>query len=323
MKIDNKKFNRIKKEIQEAKRILILSHRAPDGDAVGSSLALHTFLKRQKKKSVVFISQPPQFLKFLPGFDEIQRKPLFKNDNFDLIFALDYANKERLEKPQDFQLLSRKTITIDHHISGKRVGKIKIVDSKASSTTEVLYYFFKFQKTKIDKKLATLLLTGILTDTVGLSQSGQNHRTVEKIVGELAIAGGDLFKIMAAYQNFDFKRAKILAKFLERAESDEKLNLIYSYLLKSDFNGEKGLNLSEPPMFPDFLSSIGEAKVYITLIEQKDRIKVSLRSRNGINVAKIAKKFGGGGHKYAAGCKIKGDIFEVLKKIKKELKKNF
>ena len=76
-------------------------------------------------------------------------------------------------------------------------------------------------------------------------------------------------------------------------------------------------------MFPDFLSSIGEAKVYITLIEQKDRIKVSLRSRNGINVAKIAKKFGGGGHKYAAGCKIKGDIFEVLKKIKKELKKNF
>ncbi len=321
MDISTAKFNQAKREIQQAKRILILSHRAPDGDAVGSSLALQTFLKRQKKKSVVFMPQSPQFLKFLPGFNEIQQK-LPKDYYFDLIFGLDYADKKRLEKPQNLQLYSQKFITIDHHPKGKRVGNFNIVDSKASSTTEVLYYFFKSQKVKIDRKLATLLLTGILTDTVGFSQTSQNDRTIEKIIGELTIVGGELFKIMSAYQCLDFKRAKILAKFLERAEKDESLNLIYSYLLMSDFKGEKGLNLSEPPMFPDFLSNVDKAGVYLSLIEQKkNKIKVSFRSHNEVNVVNIAKKFGGGGHKYAAGCKIEGEIFEVLEKIKKELKK--
>lgn len=315
-----KKFNQIKKEIKQAKKILILSHRAPDGDAIGSALALKLFFKRQKKEAVVFIPQPPKFLNFLPGFQELQTVKMFKDSRFDLIFALDYAVKERLEVPQNIKLLSQKIITIDHHLTGRRIGRIKIIDPYASSTAEILYLFFKSQKVKIDKDLATLLLTGVLTDTVGFSRSSQDYSKVEKIIGELILAGGRLFEIMAAYQHLDLKRAKILARFLERAEKDEKLDLIYSYLLVSDFK-EKGLNLSEPPIFPDFLASIGDAEGYVSLIEQKNKVKVSLRSCNRFNVAKIAKKFGGGGHKYAAGCKIKGGIFEVLEKVKKELKK--
>lgn len=314
------KFNQVKKEIQKAKRILIITHRAPDGDAVGSALALKNFLESQKKKVFVFMPQPPKFLSFLPGFETIQKKSP-NNSNFDLIFALDYADKSRIELPQKFILSPQKIITFDHHLSGERIGRIKLISPCASSTAEMLYGFFKSQKIKIDKNLATLLLTGILTDTVGFCRSSQEHQKVEKIIGELISAGGELFKIMSNYQHLDLKRVKILAKFLERAEKDKNLNLIYSYLLLSDFKKEKGLNLSEPPMFPDLLANVGDADIYVSLVEQKKKTKVSLRSYNGINVSKIAQKFGGGGHKYAAGCRIEGRIFEVLEKIKDELKK--
>jgi len=320
VEISTAKFNQVKKEIQKNKRILILTHRAPDGDAIGSALALNYFFQKQKKQAFIFIPQPPKFLRFLPGFEKLQQKPP-ENPNFDLIFALDYADKERLEIPQNIKLLHQKVITFDHHLSGDRIGKIKLIGPKASSTAEMIYLFFKFQKVEINKNLATLLLTGILTDTVGFCRSSQNYQKVEKIIGELILAGGELFKIMSAYQHLELSRAKILAKFLERAEKDGNLNLIYSYLLMSDFKGEKGLNLSEPPIFPDFLASIGDAEIYLTLIEQKHKIKVSLRSYNGVDVSRIAQKFRGGGHKYAAGCKIEGNLFEVLERIKKELKK--
>lgn len=319
MDISTAKFNQVKKEIRKIKKVLILVHRAPDGDAIGSALALKNFLEKQKKEVFIFIPQPPQFLKFLPGFKTLQKK-LPDNFNFDLIFALDYADIERLEIPSNIKLYSQKIITFDHHLSGKRIGKIRIIDPKASSTAEIVYLFLKSQKIKIDKNLATLILTGVLTDTVGFCRSSQRHQKVEKIIGELILAGAELFKIMSAYQHLDLKRAKILAKLLERIEKDENLNLIYSYLLMSDFKGERGLNLSEPPIFPDFLASIGDAEIYVFLIEQKHKIKVSLRSYNGVNVSKIAQKFGGGGHKYAAGCKVEGEIFDVLKKIKKEIK---
>ena len=236
----NQKFEQIKKEISKSKRILILAHRAPDGDAIGSMLALSLYLKRQKKKTCVFAHQVPSFLDFLPGYDKIQKKKL-ENNNFDLIFALDYASEERLEIPQGFQLLQEKVITIDHHLrmSGKKIGKIKLIDSSASSVCEILYFFFKFLKIKIDKDLATTLLTGILTDTVGFSRVNQETRKVEKIIADLISSGGQLFKIMAAYQHLDIDRGKILTKLLERAEKDEELNLIHSYLLLSDFEAKK------------------------------------------------------------------------------------
>lgn len=336
MKINNiRKFNQIKKEIEKAKSILLLTHRAPDGDAIGSVLALNLYLKKQKKTTYLYVPAAPRFLSFLPCYDETQKRAFpqkfrflssAKGEDFDLIFALDFADKKRLELPQEMaDISSSEVITIDHHLNNDGLGKIRLIESNASSTAEILYNFLKYLKIKIDKDLATCLLAGVLTDTGGFSRTNQNHREVEKIIADLILSGGELFKIMPSYQHIDFNRAKLLAKLIERTIKDEKLNLMYSYLLDADFEGER-MNLSEPPIFPDFLSRIGDADLYIFLAQQKKgKVKGSIRVaiREGpcagkINAVKLAERFGGGGHKEASGFTARGEINEVLEELKKE-----
>lgn len=329
------KFKQIKDEIDKARNILILTHKAPDGDALGSVLALNLYLKREEKTTYIYVPAAPRFLSFLPCYNETQKKffpqkfnflSLAKNKDFDLIFALDYADKKRIELSQGItELLPQRVITIDHHLSGERIGKIKLIETRVSSTAEILYYFFKFLKIKIDKNLATCLLTGILTDTGGFSRENQDTKKLREIISELILAGGELFKIMASYQYIDFKRINALAKLLERIKRDEDLDLIYSLLLLSDFEKEE-IDLSEPPIFPDFLSRIGDASVYLFLAEQKKgKVKGSIRippvPKIKINAAQLAEKFGGGGHREASGFTAKGTIEEVLERIKEELKK--
>lgn len=319
MKNLKEKFNQIKKEVKEAKNILILTHRAPDGDAIGSSLALNLYLTRRKKAVFIFILGASKFLNFLPDFNEIKTK-FPKESDFDLIFALDYAGEERIEVPSHFSLKSKKVISLDHHPGGKKVGKIKVILSEFSSTCEILYFLFKSTREKIDRKIATCLLTGILTDTAGFSFLPQKSR---KSVAELLEAGAELSKIMKNYNFLTLPRAKLLAKMIERIQKDKDLDLIWSYLLLADFEKQKDKYfLREPPIFPDFLSQIEKAKIHLFLVERKNgKIKVSLRSRDGVDVAKVATKFGGGGHPSAAGFKMEGKIEGAFEKVKAELKK--
>jgi len=314
------KFRKIKEEIDKAKNILFLTHRAPDGDAIGSALALNLYLKKKRKKTYIYILGSSRFLDFLPYFKEIKTK-LKKGRNFDLIFALDYAGKERLETPPHFFLEEKKTISIDHHPGGKRIGKIKLILTSASSTCEILYYFFKITRVKITREIATCLLTGILTDTAGFSFIRQES---EEIVGELLRNGAELSKTMRRYNSFSLSRARILAKAILRTKRDETLDLLWSWLSLEDFKKEKERSfLQEPPIFPDFLSHINKAKVCLFLIKyNKGRIKGSLRSREGIDVSKMAEDLGGGGHRSASGFRTTGTIQEVLERVKKELKKN-
>ncbi|MCD6094737.1 DHH family phosphoesterase [bacterium] len=321
-----KKFEKIKKEISRAKRILILTHRAPDGDAIGSVLSLGLFLKRKKKKPYIYALQLPQSLSFLPGFAQIKKKLL--QNRFDLIFILDCPRKDRLEVPQDFSINPQKVISIDHHLKQGQFGNINIIVPNACSVCEILYWFFCYLGVKIDKKIATCLLCGVFTDSGGFSWL---EKGALETIRDLIDLGADLPQIARSYNYISLSRAKLLAKMIERIEKDEKLNLIYSWLKISDFKEGKGESIfSEPPVFPDFLSQIGNADVYLLLLEHKNnKIKANLRSHRNIgkrlkcsvNVAEIAERFGGGGHKCAAGFKVKGTIPEVLKRVKNELKK--
>lgn len=314
-----KEFKNIKEEIDKAKNILFLTHRAPDGDAIGSVLALNLYLKKQKKNTYIYILGAPRFLNFLPYFEEIKTKSP-KHQDFDLIFSLDYAGEERLEKPFHFFLDKRKIISIDHHPEGKIIGKIKLILPFASSTSEILYYLLDSIKAKIDKNIATCLLAGILTDTGGFSFASQNS---ERVVGKLLKEGAELSKIMERYNSFSLSRARILAKMISRIKRDEDFEMLWSWLSFDDFKREKERSfLQEPPIFPDFLSRIDKAKVYLFMIEYKNgRVKGSLRSRQGVDVSKISQSLGGGGHKSASGFKTTGTIKEVLEKVKRELKK--
>lgn len=312
-----KEIGIFKKEVEKGKRFLILTHRGPDGDAIASSLALHLFLKNQKKESIVFIPQLPRYLKFLPGFSEIITKGKKIKNSFDIIFALDYASKERIVFPQNISVKEDQIITLDHHFEGEAIGKLKIVDPEATGVAEILYLIFRALDVKIDKKIATCLLTGIFADTVNFVFLPKKSFKIVRALWKKA----DFQKVIYFSERISFHQAKILGKILERMEYDKELSLIYSWLLASEIKTKKNETyLNEPPFFPDFLSKIEGAEIYLFLNQRENgQIKASLRSRGDFDVSKLAKKFGGGGHKKAAAFKIKGDIFEIIDKVKREI----
>lgn len=319
--LEIRKFQKLERKIKKSKRVLLLAHKAPDGDAIGSLLALNLFLKRRGKETFIYELQVPRFLSFLPGYEEIQKRGAqkIKEEDFDLIFALDYATPDRIEKPPSLKLNKNKVVSIDHHQRGERVGDIKIVNSQFSSTAEVIYNFLSYLNFKIDKKIATCILSSIYTDSGAFSWV---KGISLPIVGELLEKGVDLSTISKNYNSLSFSRARLLSKLIDRLEVDEDLGFVYSYLKMSDFKREKeDQYLEEPPIFPDLLSWIGDAKAYALLLERKNSIKVSFRSDRNTNVGIIAEKFGGGGHKFAAGFKTQGSISKVIEEIKKELKK--
>jgi len=313
-----KEIGIFKKIVERGKKFLIVTHRGPDGDAIASSLALNLFLKNQKKKSVVFIPQLPKYLRFLPGFNEIIKKEKkIKENNFDAIFAIDYASKERILFPSNIQIREDQIITLDHHLEGETIGKLKIVDPEASGVAEILYLIFKRLKVKIDKNLATCLLTGIFSDSVHFVFLPRKSLKVVRALWKKA----DFQKMIYFSERLSFSQAKILGKILERMEYDKNLSLIYSWLSNMEIKTKNNeTHLNEPPFFPDFLSKIEGAEIYLFLNQRENgQVKASLRSRGDFDVSKIAKKFGGGGHKKAAAFKIKGDLFEILEKVKKEI----
>ncbi len=322
-------FKKLGKEIKKAKKILILSHRAPDGDAIGGMLALALYLRQIKKRVYVYSSVFPNYLKFLPQSNILKRN-ISKDEKFDLIFAIDYADARRIDVPLNFKIDTSKVISIDHHLlsAGKKIGKIKIIESSASSVCEVLYYFFKTTRIKITKDIATLLLCGIFSDTIAFARLKDKNKGV---VVDLIKFGGEISIISKQYFKMSFAQAKILHRVLERLKEDEEVGLMYSWVSWRDFSEIKrefGKNqvseiyLQEPPIFPDFISHIGDAKLYLFLVEfKRNKIKGSLRSSDGFNVSKLAENFGGGGHKEASGFFTKGTIEDVLKEVKKNLKK--
>jgi len=313
------KFFLAKKLIEKSKKILILSHKAPDGDALSSTLAMHYFLKRKNKESHPFLLNPPKYLSFLESYDEIERKSKkIRKINFDLILLLDYAGKDRIEIPAKFEIDEKKCITFDHHPEDFHIGKVKIVEEKFASTTELLYEFFLFLKEEITPPLATMLLCGIITDTAGGRRLPQES---SKKVAELILKGADFKKILEKYYSFSLEQGKLLGKLLSRIKTQKNIGVLYSYFLLSEIKKAKDFSLLEPPIFSDFLTQIEGYDIYLFLCEQKKgKVKVSLRSKK-TDVSKIAKKFGGGGHKKASGFRKKGSLKEVLKQVLKEIEK--
>lgn len=309
-------FQSIYKEIEGKRNILLLPHIAPDGDAISSALAFSYFIQKLNKKAIIFSKNPPKYLKYLFGFSKIQKsidENLFRK--IDLIVALDYADKKRL--PKIFINKGITTITFDHHPRQNQIGEFKIIDPHASSTSEIIFDFFKKINFKINKNLATILLTGIYTDSVCFARLSKEKLTIVK---ELINLGANLPQIAKKYFEFDIKKAKILSLILQRLE--KKGSVIFSWLEEKETSS---IVFNETPIFPDFISFIGKADAYIFLSKiEENQIKVSVRSpkkKSKLNIIKLAEKFGGGGHRQATGFIIKAKTIQEAKEIiEKELK---
>lgn len=315
-------FFEVKKLIDEADKILLVSHQEPDGDAWGSLLGLKIALEELGKQVDAFSLSPlPENFKFLPQSNQIKRDIQLP---YDIIFGLDYGDFERLETVASGLSSLPPAITFDHHPLVNQTGKIKIIDANFSSTCEIIYQFLESNSLKIDKEIATCLLTGIFTDTWSFRHPNATAKTLQ-VVGELLLKGAYLNKIvkLTNQNNIDIK-SKIWGRALAKINLDKEKNFIFCFLSYQDLN-ECQATSDDLSGLASLLGSVPEAKFSLVLAEfLPGQLDGSLRAlpNKGVDVSQIAKRLGGGGHKLAAGFKTRSNPKDILEELRKLIRSN-
>lgn len=295
-----------KKNIQEAENIIIFSHVNPDGDTLGSMLGLSKLIELNFNKTpdTVIIGKTPETYSFLNSIATCKNSAnLDKAIKYDLAIAVDIAAKDRMVDMQEVYFNAEKTVNIDHHVTNNGYGQINIIDEHASSTGEVIYEIAKALNWKLNTDIAELLYVAILTDTGGFRFENTSPK-VFNYAAELTEAGANPTQLYRkCYESKPKAMALLNAFAIQNAVFKENDKIAYSIITKEDM---KRLNAKG-----DYTEGISEALRQINstevsmLLKEADNqtTKVSLRSKK-IDVAKIAETFGGGGHRFAAGCTI-------------------
>ena len=326
-------FAKAKKLISENKKIAIISHINPDGDAIGSSLALYIFLKKRFfDVNIVVPNNFPSFLSWMPHSEKIitykndQKKAEQTIESADLIFCLDFNSLNRMGKlSESFNNSKAIKILIDHHADPSQFCNFIHTDTETSSTAELVYDFIKFAggKNLIDKEIAECVYTGIITDTGSLSYSCNEIKTY-KILTELFLHGIDGAEIHSLiYDTYSESRLRLLGYCLS-----EKLTVMNEYstafiaLSKEDLRKFK-FQIGDTEGIVNYALSIKGIKFAALLTEKDGLVKVSLRSKGDFNVSELsAKYFNGAGHKNAAGGELYLTINESVDKLIETVKLN-
>ncbi|MFT8347904.1 DHH family phosphoesterase [Clostridium saccharoperbutylacetonicum] len=302
----------IKEEILLSKRIGLSFHTSPDGDAIGSALGLLNALRCLGKDSYIISRDViPDNLSYLSLANDIDGSTVKPKANTDLVIILDCGNVERISA--DLTNYNGKVINIDHHISNDKYGFINYIDVTAAATCEIIYLLVKelgfYLKNEIDNQkshveIGSAIYTGIVTDTGSFRHSNVTKRT-HNIVAELVEFGVNSSKIHSnLFDNKPFEKVKLMGRVL----SDIKLVLNNKVaVLEIEKKTLEEFNLLNTDT-SDVLSvglGIKGVEVCLLLKEVDDGVKASLRSKNDIDVRKVAEVYGGGGHIKAAGAKQK------------------
>jgi len=301
-------FEKVKNLINNAQSILLTMHERMDGDDGGSVLALALYLEKEGKNITCAIKQgvPPN-LKFLPGSHKIVDD--ISHENFDLLITFGCSTLRRTGSLK-IENLKLKIINIDHHPDNQYFGTINLVDANKSSVAELVYDFFKFANWPISASIATCLLTGIITDTGSFMHSNTQSSTL-KAAAELLKKGALTEKIIQeTYSSKDTKTLKAWGHALSNLRYDQNRKIIYSIVTEDDQATFGKLPNSAFEGLAEILNSYPEAKFAMFLRQEGNIIKGSLRTDpyKQIDVAEIAKSFGGGGHKMAAGFSVAGRL---------------
>lgn len=318
----------IKEEILKSKRIGLSFHTSPDGDAIGSTLALLNALRHLGKDSYIIsrdvISDNLSFLSFA---NEIDGNTLQPKEGTDLVMILDCGNVERISA--DLSNYKGKIINIDHHISNEEYGFINYVDVSAAATCEISYLLAKElgidfnNKTDVEINIGNAVYTGIVTDTGSFRHSNVTKRT-HKIVSELIELGVNNSKVHSnLFDNKPFEKVKLMGCVLSNIELALE-NKVAVLEIPKGMLEEFNLKNTDTSDIISVGLGIKGVEVSMLLKEVEDGVKGSLRSKNDVDVRKVAEVYGGGGHIKAAGVMQKGVDIEtakenLLKILKEEL----
>ena len=306
-------------EINNANSIVILTHDNPDGDAVGTSLALYNSLKAYGKDKIdIIIPECPKTFMFLPNADEIKRETDI--DNYDLAIAIDCASLDMLNGGRRYFENAESTVVIDHHGTNTMYGDINFVNPNAPACSEVMIVVLNSFNMNIDKEIGTCLLVGIITDTGGFKYQGVTAETFE-FVAELLKKGVNVSETYRKVLQVKTKSAFELARIAnERLELLDDGKIAYTYVTLEDYE-KFGNSYGDHEGIVDVGRDIEgvEVSIFVRAIKGKG-LKVSLRSNENVDVDGIALLFGGGGHPKAAGFSINESFESVKEKVLKEVR---
>ena len=308
-------INRIVDIIHSCETFLITSHVRLDGDALGSELALWHVLRDMGKDASVYNADiTPAIYEFLPGADAIINN-LHDVQDFDAVFVLDCSELERTGEEAERIGSIKRIINIDHHISNNFFSEVSLIDSDSSSTGEILCHIIEKLGVRLTQDIATNLYTAILTDTGAFRYSNTGSHTLFT-AAKLVEAGADPRWIAEnVYETKSRAQIRLLKDALNTLAFDCQ-NKVGSIFVSQPMFQEAKAMPEHTEGFVDLIRSIKGVEVAVFFHEtSKDNYKISLRSKGRINVEKIARNFGGGGHVNAAACSIEGNIVNVKKKL--------
>ena len=302
--------------------VAIGGHIRPDGDCVGSCLGLKNYIMENYpvKNVEVFMEKPSKVFSYLKGFDDIC-SDFSTNNQYDIFFALDCGDTERLGDAYRIFENAGKTVCIDHHISNTGYGNVNRIDGAIGSTCEIL--FDLMEKDKISQETAAAIYTGIIHDTGVLKYSNTTSKTLQA-VGVLMDKGVPFTKII---DDTFYTKTYVQKQILGRALLESILlfdgKCIASVIRKRDMDFYNVTSKDMDGIVSELLTTEGvEVAIFLYEMEPQN-FKVSLRSRELVDVSIIASYFGGGGHVRAAGCTMEGTVHDVINNIAERIDMEF
>lgn len=306
-------WNEAAAAVHSAQNILLVTHVSPDGDAIGSLLAMTNAVRAMGKTADAAVDGGvPDFLRFLPGAETVLSQ--LETGTWDLMISLDASDELRTGLVGVYgRANSAEVINLDHHATNTLFGDIHLVMPHAVSATEVVYDWLISMDVVIERSVAVPLLTGLVTDTLGFRTSNVKVRTLE-IAQHLMQAGASLTEVTArTLDNRTFDGVTLWKHALATVQLEQQ---VISAVISQEALKQSSMNEPTDAGLVGFLVKVNEAMIAVVFKELADgRVEISLRAKPGYDVSQIAYGVGGGGHKQAAGATIPGPLSEAQARV--------
>jgi len=319
--MDKKIAQQIINHLDQARRVLMITHPQPDGDGLGAVCAFKKYLEQKSIESILFCKTPAQKdLQFLPFVEELTTDiSVFEDKKIDTVISFDAGDVHYLGLADEIEKIKNTAtiINIDHHPSNTEYGHLNIVKPSAASTTDIVHEFFDFADHEIDEDIATCILSGLVSDTNHFSNAATTASAMA-LASKMIAKGAKLHTIRKnILQNKSVSLLKLWGIALARLYYQPTQDAVITYLFQKDYE-HFGLTENEVQGIPNFLNNLDEGKYSLFLLEtQDDKIRGSLRTTcDDIDVSEIARKFDGGGHQKAAGFTTPGRLEETGRGVK-------
>ncbi len=316
-------FSQLNDIIKSSKNILITSHINPDGDTLGSMCGLYSLIEANYKKKceMMVVSKIPKMYDFIPNIKLTKHLSEFnKSREYDLVINVDVAALDRICDGKILFNKAKFTVNIDHHKTNVAYGNLNFIDGEASSTAEVLYYIAKNLGWKVNEDAAIAIYTGILTDTGSFRFDNTTPRAFE-YASELVSMGVEPNKLYKyCYETHSKNMVLFQAFCVSKAVFLDDNKIAYTTVYSKDMEKFNALE-DYTEGLTEKLRAIASTEIAFVAKEMSNGwTKISMRSKT-IDIAEVCQVFDGGGHKFAAGCTIKTNVDDAIKKVLKEIQK--